>query len=303
MADHLAVGCGYLGLRAAVRWRARGHRVFATTRHEERLAELNRLGLDGIRLDVLDPAGPDALPATDVVLYAVGYDRGAGVPMRAVHVDGLANVLPRLRAGRILHVSSTGVYGHGEGEEVDESALTGPVDESGRVVLEAEQVLRRHRPDALVLRLAGIYGPGRLPGIAALRRGEPVHGDPDRWLNLIHVEDAAEACVLAAEHGVPGEVYNVSDGHPVRRRDFYASAAQLLGVGPPRFVPADAESGRDRRGNRRISNCKLRERLGLTLCFPSFGEGLAACLAQETGHASGKVPEVGSNTSPPGGVP
>src|SRR5256886_16983899 len=82
--------------------------------------------------------------------------------MRAVYVDGLRNVLSRLRAPRrFLYVSSTSVYGQRDGEEVDETSATEPVEESGRVVLEAESVLRSVCPEAVVLRFAGIYGPGR----------------------------------------------------------------------------------------------------------------------------------------------
>jgi nucleoside-diphosphate-sugar epimerase len=190
-------------------------------------------------------------------------------------VDGLANVLAGLPPpGRLVYVSSTGVYGQA-GDEVDESAPTEPADEAGRVVLEAERLLRRAGSALIILRFAGLYGPGRLIGAQRLRIGEPVPGDPDGWLNLIHVDDGARAVRAAAERGEPGTVYNVSDGHPVRRRDFYAHLAGLLGAPAPRFEP---EPGA-RAGNRRVSSRRLREELGVVPAYPSYVEGLAASVA------------------------
>ncbi len=85
--------------------------------------------------------------------------------MRNVYVDGLENVLNALDAadqGHFVYVSSTGVYGQSRGEEVDETAATNPAGESGRIVLDAENLIRERRPDAVILRFAGIYGPDRL---------------------------------------------------------------------------------------------------------------------------------------------
>ncbi|MEO2092124.1 MAG: sugar nucleotide-binding protein, partial [Gemmataceae bacterium] len=90
---------------------------------------------------------------------------------------------------RLLYISSTSVYGQTDGAWIDETSPTEPLEESGRVILEAEQTLRQFRPDAVVLRFAGIYGPGRVLRKASLLKGEPVPGDPDRFINLIHVDD------------------------------------------------------------------------------------------------------------------
>jgi nucleoside-diphosphate-sugar epimerase len=198
--------------------------------------------------------------------------------MRALYVEGLAKMLDVLPpTAKLVYVSSTGVYGQSAGETIDEAVAPTPIDSSGQVVLEAEMVLRQRRPDAVVLRFAGIYGPGRLPRSDALRRGEPIVGGPDRWLNLIHVEDGAAACVLAAERGRAGEVYNVSDDCPVSRRQFYTLLAELLGAPPPDFVPVSpGTAAREERGNRRISNRRLREELGLRLRYPTCAEGLRA---------------------------
>jgi len=273
----LIVGCGYLGLRVAARWLTAGQRVYATTRSAERAATLRQLGIDPVLCDVLIPDSLRSLPAAETTLYCVGFDRAAGQSMRAVYVDGLANFVRQTSPTKLIYVSSTGVYGQTAGEEVDETAATEPQEDSGRTVLEAE----RHLPaTALTLRFAGIYGPGRLLRRQALLAGEPLVGDADKWLNLIHVEDGATAVLAAETHGQPGRVVNVCDDEPVRRRDFYTLLARLLGAPEPRFVPPQpgAPVPGHERANRRLVNRRLRTELGVQLLYPSFRAGLPASL-------------------------
>jgi nucleoside-diphosphate-sugar epimerase len=273
----LIIGCGYLGRRVAARWLAQGERVVGTTRTPSRADELARLGVEPLLCDVLDRASLKALPEAEAVVHCVGYDRQSGAPIRKVCVDGLANVLAALPAAPpLVYVSSTSVYAQADGADVDEGAATEPADEPGRVALEAEAVVRRHRPGAVVLRLAGLYGPGRLIRAADLKVGRLLAIDPEKWLNLVHVEDGAAAVVAAVERGEPGEVYNVSDGCPVRRRDFYTRLAELLGAPPPRFVPPPEPVPASERVNRRIVSRKMRERLGVTPAYPDYEQGLAA---------------------------
>ena len=159
--DCLVIGCGYLGRRVLPLWKDR--RVFALTRRAEGAAELTTLGAEPVLGDVLRPESLHALPTVDTVLYAVGFDRASGATMRQVYVDGLANVLAHLPTPRrFLYVSSSSVYGQSDGGWVDEASPTEPLEESGRIVLEAERTLHAALPDAVVLRFSGIYGPGRL---------------------------------------------------------------------------------------------------------------------------------------------
>jgi nucleoside-diphosphate-sugar epimerase len=203
--------------------------------------------------------------------------------MEEVYVQGLENVLDFLpQPDRFLYVSSTGVYGQTKGEEVDEDSPTGPLEESGRVVLAAEALLRRRFSHAVLLRFAGIYGPDRLLRISALRNGETVVGDPDRWLNLIHVEDGARGVLAAEEWAKPGGIYIVSDDCPVRRRDFYVLLARLVGAPEPRFIPPRSDVSPPHRelNNRRVRNRRLRVELHTVLQYPSYVEGLPACFGQ-----------------------
>lgn len=267
-APRLIFGCGYLGRRVANLWLAAGHRVAALTRQNADV--LSAVGIEPILGDVLDPTSLRTLPTASTVLYAVGMDRTAGKPMREVYVTGLAHVLDTLpRCERFIYVSSTSVYGQTRGEWVDEQSAIAPTEESGKIILEAEQLLRAKRPDAIVLRFAGIYGPDRLLQKQPTLKGEPLTGDANKWLNLVHVADGASVVLRAESHGVPGETYNIADGTPVSRRDFYTLLAELLHAPPAKF-DHQPELGAP---NRRISADKFRS-LGWQPAFPSYREGL-----------------------------
>lgn len=272
-AGNLIIGCGYLGQRVAKLWLAQGRRVVALTR--TRASELSALGIDPIIGDVLTP--PDNLPCVDTVLYAVGLDRTSGRSFREVYVDGLRRVLDALPAPRrFIYVSSTSVYGQTDGSWVNESSQTEPLEENGRIVLEAESLLRARLPEAIILRLAGIYGPGRMIRRAAIEKGEPLVGDFDKRINLIHVEDGARVVLAAEAKGKPGATYLVSDGQPVTRREFYTYMAKLLGVLPPVFKLEPSSSGDPI--DRRIANRKMMEELAVELAYPNYREGLRASL-------------------------
>jgi nucleoside-diphosphate-sugar epimerase len=273
-APRLILGCGYLGRRVASLWLARGGRVAALTRRNA--DALRASGIEPITGDVLDAASLRTLPEASTALYSVGLDRAAGRPMREVYVTGLANVLAALPpCGRFIYVSSTSVYAQTDGRWVDESSLTEPTEESGRVILEAEQLLRATRPDAIILRFAGIYGPGRLLRRQPILKGEPLAGDAEKWLNLIHVADGAEAVLAAESRGTPGEMYNVADGSPVTRRDFYTHLAEMLGAPGAKFDQRP-EPGAP---NRRIDSSKVRTALGWSPAFANYHEGLAQSCA------------------------
>jgi nucleoside-diphosphate-sugar epimerase len=265
----LVLGCGYLGTRVARRWLAAGDRVVAVTRRRERAAELASLGIEPLVADVTAPAFPEpgTLPEAATVFWAVGFDRTAGATHRDVHVRGLGRLLDALPGGpRVILSSSTGVWGEADGRVVDESTPAHPTREAGRVLLEAESLLRTHpRGPGVALRFAGLYGPGRLPRIADLRAGAPIAADPDSWLNLIHVDDAAEIVCLVAAAAAPRPLYVVSDGRPVRRREWYGRLAALAGGPPPAW---DMAAPRTRGADKRVDPSLLLGDLPITLAHP-----------------------------------
>lgn len=270
----LIVGCGYLGERLASRWLAAGSRVWGLVRTPSRLARLSEAGVEPIVADVAAPLPLPALPEVDTVVWAVGFDRTAGRSYREVHVDGLRRLLDALAGNpRLIFVSSTGVWGRVDGQRVDEATPPHPDREAGRVLLEAEALLGGHpKGPGTVLRLAGIYGPGRLPRIDDLRAGRPLEADPDSWLNLVHVDDAAAVVIAVADHAGPGPLYVVSDGRPVRRRDFYARLADLVGSPPPNWIPPAADA---RGGDKRVDPRRLFAEIGPAFSHPDAIAALA----------------------------
>ncbi|MGP0063843.1 MAG: SDR family oxidoreductase [Isosphaeraceae bacterium] len=283
----MIIGCGYLGQRLGALLLRDGGRVFGTVRSAGRAAEIAGLGIEPVIVDVLQPDSLRELPRVDRVFYCVGFDRAAGAAMRAVYVDGLQNVLDNLPAsvGRIVYASSTGVYAQAGGEWVDEGSPTHPMHESGKVCLEAEGRIRawseaRSISSAVVLRFAGLYGPGRIVRRAILERGEPIPGDPDKFLNMIHIEDAARVSAAALDAVEPDPIYTVGDDRPVTRREYYTVAARALGAPEPRFappLPGSPEAARDAT-NKRVANHRMKRGLGITLLYPDITTGLPAAL-------------------------
>jgi nucleoside-diphosphate-sugar epimerase len=270
----LIVGCGYLGSRIGRQLANRQEPVFGTVRTVGSIPS----GITPLVADVLDPASLVRLPEVDRVVYCVGFDRSAGIPMRRVYVEGLANVLDVLgrRTKRVLYVSSTGVYGQTDGGWVDEDSPAEPSTESGRVCLEAEHTARRFAErdgfELVLVRYSGLYGPDRIIGRDALRLGKPIVGDPDRYLNLIHVDDAATAAILALDHAPARRLYLASDDEPMLRRDYYERLSALLPDHPPlRFVsPEPGSPAALREGsNKRVGNRRIKTELGLQLVYPN----------------------------------
>ena len=212
-----------------------------------------------------------------------------GASMRSVYVDGLLNVLESLPRGvsRVAYASSTGVYGQTEGEWVDEKTPPEPRTESGKICLEAEGRLHEwaeksdRTTSVVVLRFAGLYGPGRVVRRKLVELGDPIPGDPDKLLNLIHIDDASSAAVAALSIPAPDPIYLVNDDRPVTRREYYSLIAKLLDAPPPRFVPLDAGDlvdGRDAT-SKHVANQRMKAHLGVELNYPEITIGLPAALS------------------------
>ena len=280
----LVVGCGYLGERVALGWLAEGSRVIGVTRSDVRAATLAARGIEPLVGDVAagDTGWLAELPPLTTVFWAVGFDRRAAATPRDVHVHGLGRLLAVVgRAGphpRVILSSSTGVWGDEAGGIVNEATPPSPEREAGHVLVEAERLLHATAAGGVTLRFAGLYGPGRLPRLDDLRAGVPLAGDPDSWLNLVHVDDAAAAvrAVAAARH--PRPLYVVSDGRPVLRREWYARLAEVTGSPPPRWEP----SVTPRRGaDKRVDPTLLFSDLGFRPAHPDARVAAAALVADQ----------------------
>jgi nucleoside-diphosphate-sugar epimerase len=284
----LIIGCGYLGGRLGASLRSAGEAVFGTVRSPARAAAVAAQGIEPLIMDVLHPASLRNLPAADRVFYCVGFDRSAGASMRAVYVDGLLNVLDSLphEVSRLVYASSTGVFGQTDREWVDEQTPPCPRTESGIICLEAEERLRdwsQKRAGAVsvvILRFAGLYGPGRVVRRALVERGEPVPGDPSRLFNLIHVDDAAGVTEKALSAASPEPLYLVSDDRPVTRLNYYSLLARLLSAPEPTFTLPEAGSPEESRDatSKRVANHRMKAGFGIELIYPDITSGLPASL-------------------------
>jgi nucleoside-diphosphate-sugar epimerase len=276
-ASHLIVGCGYLGRRVAAHWVDAGKFVAAITRGNAPV--LQKAGILPIVADIMNPSSLRELPDAATILYSVGWDRSSGNTMSEVYLNGLNHFLDTLTAcERFIYASSTGVYGQSDGGIVDEGSATEPNEESGKIVLAADRMLLARIPQAIVLRFAGMYGPNRLLRKMPLLQGEQLVGDAGRWLNLIHIDDAASAVQAAESSGLAGQIYNIADDEPTARRDFYELLARLLSAPQARFDHRE-EPGQS---HRRVSNARAKRELKWMPRFPSYREGLPAAVREST---------------------
>ena len=278
----LIFGCGYLGRRAANSWLAEGNEVFAVTRSQENAETFLSLGIQPIVADICELDSLRDLPEADLVLNAVGFDRKSGRSHEEVTCGGLRNILAAItgKSSRLLHISSTSVYGQSAGEWVDEDSLCQPTQPGGLLCLDAERMVwdwvnAGRGISANVLRLAGIYGPARLLSrIEALQAGTSLVGRGDSWLNLIHVDDAVTALLACERRGPANETYVVVDDQPIQRSAYFELLASLINAPKPTF-DSDQPSPRGSGGvNKRCSNRKLRDTLGWHPAYASIMTGL-----------------------------
>lgn len=235
-----------------------------------------------------DPGIAEALAGTDVLLVSI--PPGASTdPVLAKFGRLLAGLDRRLT---IVYLSTLGVYGDRGGEWVDERRLPAPKQQRSITRLHAERawigLAKDVRKTIHILRLAGIYGPGR-NALVNLREGTAQRIiKQDQVFNRIHVADIS-AAVAAAISSDAGEIFNVADDEPAPPQDVIAYAAELMGIAPPPEQPIEtAELSPLARSfyeeNKRASNRKLKEKLGVTLTYPTYREGLAALWAAGEGR-------------------
>jgi nucleoside-diphosphate-sugar epimerase len=275
----LIAGCGDVGGRLATQLLAAGWEVHGLRRDVSRLPA----GVIGVAGDLFNKECPATWPigAVDYLVYCAAATDHDEAGYRAAYVQGLEHVLEWLGdygqvPNRLLFVSSSSVYGQQEGEWVDESSPAVAAGYSGRVMLEAEQLALKSGIPASVVRLTGIYGPGREWLLTQVRRGYRVVVEPPLYANRIHADDAAGlmACLLEADRrGVAlDDVYIGVDDEPAALADVVGWLREYLGV----TEWADNDSVR-RTGSKRCSNARARA-LGWTPKYPSFREGYAAII-------------------------
>ena len=293
----LVLGAGYVGGAFVREALARGLRVTALTRNAEKAAALRA---DGCTMVIeADIAGDEwhaaAAGPFDFVLNCVSAGGGGAAGYRHSYVEGMRSIrrwlAGQLPGGTIVYTSSTGVYPQGGGARVDETAPTEGAGETGTLLRDAETELATAAEGAgwrwFVLRLAGIYGPGRHGLLDQLRQGATaLPGDPGHRMNLVHRDDAVGAvwACFGAPAAVHSEVFNVSDSAPSSRAEVAEWLARRLGVACPNFGDAAEAArgtgpfGRRRAPDRIIVAEKIRRVLGWCPDLADYRAGYDAVL-------------------------
>ncbi len=283
----LIVGCGYIGRRVAALLQARGDVVTGCVRSLESADQLRSSGIGALRID-LDRAAANphwAAGFREIFYFAPPPPEG----MEDSRLRGFLLALDAARPPRrLVYISTSAVYGDCGGAWITEARETRPTTARGQRRLDAEQQLtawcRAHGSEWVILRVPGIYGPGKLP-LARLRKQLPVLRELDApYTNRIHGDDLAAICVAAMHSEFPDTVYNVSDGHPGNMTDYFFRVAAAAGLPrPPEVSRAQAQQQLSAgmlsflNDSRRMDNGKLLRELGVVLQYPDLDAGLAAC--------------------------
>ena len=277
----LIVGCGYVGLPLGAALGKLGHVVFGLRRSATE--ELKAAGITPLTADITRAESLAGLPRDFDWAVNCAASGGGGVgEYQQLYLQGTRNLVEWLAASplkKFVYTSSTGVYGQNDGELVTEASPAEPESETAKVLVETEKVLlaaaREKGFPAVILRVAGIYGPERGYLLKQYLRNEArIEGRGERILNMIHRDDLIGIIIAALQSGRAGEIYNGVDDEPVTQLNFFEWLAETLG----KDLPPKATATSRRRGltNKKVSNQRLKLELGYQFKHPSFRQGYLA---------------------------
>ena len=271
----LILGCGYVGNALGLRLVELGHQVWGARRDPGKIAS----PLVPVALDVAVQDSLDGLPDRfDLIFYTLAPNGPEEAAYRLAYADGPRNLLAWLERHaspprRILMTCSTRVYGECEGAWVDEQTEPEPEDVQGALLLEGEQILAASRVPSIVIRLGGIYGPGRSGLMRRVREGRVRGSSMPHYSNRIHRDDAVESLLhlMNRPQGVAHELFLGVDREPADRNLVLDWMAERL-----KAPPVERDVVQTIRG-KRCSNKALLES-GYRMCFPTFREGYGAMM-------------------------
>lgn len=276
----MIAGCGDVGSRLGVQLKDAGWQVYGLRRSVAALPT----GITPVAGDLADTQVPAQWPegALDYLVYAAAATEHDEAGYRRAYYDGLANTLAWLQQRgqapkRVIFISSSGVYAQDGGVWVDENSPAEASSYSGRIMLDAERLLLGSAFPATVVRLTGIYGPGREWLLKQVRMGYRVVSEPPLYANRLHADDCAGLLAFLLQADAAGkvldELYIGVDDDPAPLHEVVAWLRDYLGV-----TEWAEESTVRRSGSKRCSNARARA-LGWAPRYPSFREGYAAVLA------------------------
>jgi nucleoside-diphosphate-sugar epimerase len=269
----LIAGCGYLGQTVAELFLSDGWEVEGWTKSAD---SAQPLSTKAYPVHAVDISKEDRVRAQtgnfDAVIHCASTRGGDVDSYRRVYLDGVRNLLKRFGGSRILFTSSTSVYAQNDGDWVTEESPAEPKHETGTILREAEDLVLANRD--IVIRLGGIYGPGRSALLKKFLSGDAIlDPESDRFVNQIHRDDAAASIqLLVKRQESAGEIYNVVDDQPILLSECYRWLAATLN----RPFPGSGKSTSKRKrgdSNKRVGNAKLRA-IGWTPRYPNFAEGM-----------------------------
>ena len=281
------VGCGDVGMRVARLLLAKGSHVSGLARSPENADRLQQLEISPILGNLDEPESLINLPVADAIVFYFAPPPGGGFRDTRLR-NWCAAISPDAKPARVIYLSTSGVYGDCGEKTVTEETPPNPQTSRAKRRFDAETFLaewgKKERVPVIILRVTGIYGPGRLP-VMHLMNGTPLlnaHEAPST--NRIHADDLARVCIAAAEKGVDGDIINVSDGEHGTMTQYFNAVADLLGIPRPRQV-AREEASRLMppllysyfSESRQMDNRRMLERLGVTLLYPTLADGLPSC--------------------------
>ena len=280
----LIVGCGDIGRRVAARWQ--DVPVTGLVSSAASAEQLQTTGITPLRANLDDPASLKDLPLKNALVFYFAPPPATGTTdPRMGHF--LAAMDPANLPSRVVYISTSGVYGDRAGEVVTEDTPPNPQVDRAKRRYDAEQQLRRFGQEygvaIVILRVGGIYGPGRLPRKRLEDRIPIIHEHLAPSTNRIHAEDLAQICVAAAQRGRADTVYNVSDGTDSNMTEYFNTVADFLKLPRPPTIDWDEAERSLSTGmlsylkeSRRMDNRRMLEELEVELKYPTLEAGLAA---------------------------
>lgn len=284
----LIVGCGDIGQRVAKIWQKSGESVYAVVRSKTGLNRLKQLKIHAIQADLDNLHDLNNRLVKHSLLYYF-----APPPAKGVKDTRMANFLKSLdknaRPAQLIYISTSGIYGNQQGQLINEQTPANPQVDRAKRRYHAEQQLKqwsKHTSIAItILRVGGIYGPGRLP-LQRLKDHIPMlHENLAPQTNRIHADDLAQVCVAAAAKGAAGEIYNVSDGTNSNMTEYFNTIADFCGLTRPPLVNWQEAEKTISKGmlsylkeSRRMDNSKMINELKIQLIYPTLKDGLKSCV-------------------------
>ncbi len=284
MARILIAGCGYVGQATADLFHEAGWTVEGWTRSRESAGRLAGKPYPVYALDITNRVEVCTRIATfDAVIHCASSGGGDADTYHQIYLNGARNLLDRFNGSIVVFTSSSSVYAQTDGSWVTEESETKPTRETGRTLLETENLVLVH--GGIVARLAAIYGPGRSALLSKFLSGEAtIDPESDRFINQVHRDDIAAALLFLLDRQPQGkQIYNVVDDQPIRQSECYRWLAQKLNRPLP---PIGKSTRRYKRGdsNKRVSNAKLRK-LGWTPRYPSFADAMEKSILPSFGQS------------------